>query len=64
VPGGSSTDRTELPIYVLGAAEVALCDITAKAAGLPLHVLLGGYWDSVPAYGSIATFGSIEEFWM
>jgi L-alanine-DL-glutamate epimerase-like enolase superfamily enzyme len=52
----------ELPIYVLGAADVALWDITAKAAGLPLHVLLGGYWDSVPAYASTATFGSIEEF--
>jgi L-alanine-DL-glutamate epimerase-like enolase superfamily enzyme len=52
----------ELPIYALGAADVALWDITAKAAGLPLYQLLGGYHDSIPAYASTATFGSVAEY--
>lgn len=52
----------ELPIYLLGAADTAVWDITAKAAGLPLHVLLGGCWDAVPAYASTATFATTEEF--
>lgn len=52
----------ELPIYLLGLADIALWDITAKAAGLPLHVLLGGHSERVPAYASTSTFGSTEEF--
>jgi len=52
----------ELPIYFLGAADIALWDITAKAAGLPLYVLLGGYDERVPAYASTATFPSTEAF--
>jgi L-alanine-DL-glutamate epimerase-like enolase superfamily enzyme len=56
-------DRAEeLPIYALGAIDTALWDLTAKLAGLPLHVLLGGYRESVPAYASTATFGTIEEY--
>jgi L-alanine-DL-glutamate epimerase-like enolase superfamily enzyme len=52
----------ELPIYALGAADIALWDITAKIAGLPLYQVLGGYADHVPAYASTATFGSVEEY--
>jgi L-alanine-DL-glutamate epimerase-like enolase superfamily enzyme len=52
----------ELPIYVLGIMDIALWDLTAKLAGLPLHAVLGGYRDAIPAYASTATFGSVEEY--
>lgn len=52
----------EFPIYMLGAVDVALWDITAKASGLPLYQLLGGYRDKVPAYASTVTFATTEEF--
>ena len=56
-------DRVEeLPLYVLGLVDMAVWDIAAKAAGLPLHKLLGSYRDSIPAYASTATFGSIAEY--
>ena len=32
--------------------DVALCDIAAKAAQLPVYKLLGGYRESIPAYAS------------
>lgn len=52
----------EFPMYFLGAIDVALWDITAKAAGLPLYQLLGGYRESIPAYASTVTFATIEEY--
>ncbi|MDQ6601527.1 MAG: racemase [Chloroflexota bacterium] len=52
----------EFPIYFLGVADIALWDITAKVAGLPLYKVVGGYRDRIPAYASTVTFGSIEEF--
>jgi len=52
----------ELPIYMLGAVDVALWDLTAKHAGLPLYQVLGGARTSVPCYASTATFASVEEF--
>jgi L-alanine-DL-glutamate epimerase-like enolase superfamily enzyme len=52
----------ELPIYALGLADVALWDLTAKLAGLPLYKLIGGYRDRIPAYASTVTFETTEEF--
>ena len=39
----------------IGAIDVALWDIAGKAAGLPIHRLLGGYRRKMPAYASSAT---------
>ncbi|WP_416978833.1 enolase C-terminal domain-like protein [Streptomyces sp. T028] len=56
-------DRVEeMPIYVLGAVDIALWDIAAQAAGLPLYRLLGGFRHAVPAYASTVTFDSIEQY--
>jgi L-alanine-DL-glutamate epimerase-like enolase superfamily enzyme len=52
----------ELPIYVLGLADIALWDLTAKIAGLPLYKVIGGYRDRIPAYASTVTFETTEEF--
>lgn len=46
------TGRRGLPATVRGAVDVALWDIAAKAAGLPLHRLLGTAQHRVPAYTS------------
>ncbi len=52
----------EFPMYALGMVDVALWDITAKAAELSLHQLLGGFRDQIPAYASTVTFATTEEF--
>ncbi len=52
----------ELPLYLLGTVDIALWDLTAKLAGLPLYQLLGGYRDHLPAYASTVTFSTIEEY--
>ncbi|MBA3643900.1 MAG: racemase [Chloroflexia bacterium] len=52
----------ELPIYALGLADIALWDLTAKIAGLPLYQVIGGYRDRIPAYASTVTFETTEEY--
>jgi L-alanine-DL-glutamate epimerase-like enolase superfamily enzyme len=42
----------------IGAMDVALWDIAGKAAGLPIHQLLGTYRHSVPAYASSAVLAN------
>ena len=51
------------PIYALSAIDTALWDLRAKAVGLPVARLLGGYRDEVPVYASHLLFlnWSIDE---
>jgi L-alanine-DL-glutamate epimerase-like enolase superfamily enzyme len=52
----------EFPLYALGLTDIALWDLAAKAVELPVHQLLGGFRDAIPAYASTVTFGSVEEY--
>jgi L-alanine-DL-glutamate epimerase-like enolase superfamily enzyme len=47
---------------VIGAIDVALWDVAAKAAGVPVHRLMGSFRDSVPAYASSAVLGDPSEY--
>ncbi len=51
-----------LPPSAMAAIDIALWDIAAKAARLPLYKLFGGYQDSVPAYASTPTFPTLEGY--
>ena len=56
-------DRVEeLPLYALGTIDIALWDLTAKLAGLPLYKVIGGARDRIPAYASTVTFRDTAEF--
>ena len=46
----------------IGAIDVALHDIAAKAAGVPLYKLLGGFRTQIPAYASSAILSEPEEY--
>lgn len=52
----------EMPIYGLGLIDIALWDLNAKVAGMPLYQMLGGFRDRIPCYASTVTYSSIEEF--
>ncbi|MEM7219414.1 MAG: enolase C-terminal domain-like protein [Pseudomonadota bacterium] len=47
---------------VIGAIDVALWDLAAKAAGVPIHRYMGSYRTSVPAYASSAVFDAPEAY--
>ena len=49
-------------LRVIGAIDVALWDLAGKAAGVPIHKLMGSYRESVPAYASSAVFEHTEEY--
>jgi L-alanine-DL-glutamate epimerase-like enolase superfamily enzyme len=46
----------------IGAVDVALWDIAALAAGMPLHRLLGSARDAIGAYASSAVLPTIEAY--
>nr|WP_280521375.1 enolase C-terminal domain-like protein [Paenibacillus mangrovi] len=52
----------EFPIYMLGAVDIALWDLTAKASGLPLYRILGGHTNKVSAYASTVTYDTIDQY--
>jgi len=56
-------DRIDrFPVFVQGIVDIALWDIAGKAVDLPVYKLLGSFRESLPAYASTVTFGSIEEY--
>ncbi|HBO15701.1 MAG TPA: mandelate racemase [Porticoccaceae bacterium] len=50
------------PMRLIGGIDIALWDIAGKAAGVPIHQLMGGYRTSVPAYASSAVLPSPEAY--
>ena len=53
---GASVGRSGLATQAIGAFDVALWDMKAKRAGLPLAKLLGSYRDSVRCYNTSGGF--------
>ena len=49
-------------LRAIGAVDIALWDIGAKVAGLPLYRMIGAYRDKVPAYASSALLPSAEAY--
>nr|WP_244593481.1 mandelate racemase/muconate lactonizing enzyme family protein [Methylopila sp. Yamaguchi] len=60
---GASVGRSGLAVQAIAAMDIALWDMKAKRAGLPLAKLLGAHRDSVRAYNTSGGFLSspIEE---
>ena len=60
---GASVGRSGLATQAIAAFDIALWDLKAKRAGLPLAKLLGAFRDSVPVYNTSGGFLSspIEE---
>lgn len=50
------------PITVLGCVDVALWDIAAKRAGMPLYRYLGGSRTSLPVYYSAQFMDKVEDY--
>ncbi|MDQ4489510.1 mandelate racemase/muconate lactonizing enzyme family protein [Sinomonas sp. ASV486] len=60
---GASVGRSGVATQAIAALDIALYDLKAKRAGLPLAKLLGGYRDSVRTYNTSGGFlqAPIEE---
>ena len=48
--------------WVVGAVDVALWDLAGKAAGEPIHRLLGTYREKLPAYASSEQQSEVEAY--
>ena len=57
-------DRHEafFPVFLPGPVDVALWDICAKEAGLPLYKYIGACRDSLPVYASGNFHGTVKEY--
>ena len=49
-------------LRVIGAIDVALWDLAGRAAGVPIHRLMGSFRDRVPAYASSAVLPSASAY--
>jgi L-alanine-DL-glutamate epimerase-like enolase superfamily enzyme len=49
-------------LFSVGAVDVALWDIAGRAAGVPVHKLIGSFRDSVPAYASSAVLDTSDDY--
>lgn len=53
---------TFFPVYLPGPVDVALWDLAAQAAGLPLYQLLGEYRTSLPVYASSLFLPNVDSY--
>lgn len=58
---GASVGRSGLATQAIAALDIALWDLKAKRAGLPLAKLLGAYRDSVRCYNTSGGFLSVPQ---
>ena len=60
--GSSTGTRRSSPVFLPGPVDVALWDICAKEAGLPLYKYIGAYRDSLPVYASSNFLPTIQDY--
>ena len=53
---------TFFPVYLPGPVDVALWDIAAKAAGLPLYKYIGAYRNKLPVYASGLFHETVDDY--
>jgi L-alanine-DL-glutamate epimerase-like enolase superfamily enzyme len=49
-------------LLAVGTVDVALWDLAGRAAGVPVHKLIGSYRDNVPAYASSSVLDTPEDY--